>query len=58
MADGTEKVLTQGDFFVIPPGHDSWVLGSQGYSSLHLRAANAYARPADADEVDDHVAGL
>ncbi len=57
MADGTEKVLMAGDFFVIPPGHDSWVLGDQRYSSLHLTAAGAYARPADADETDDCLPG-
>ena len=25
MADGTERVMKAGDFFHVPPGHDSWV---------------------------------
>src|SRR5688572_14653010 len=29
MADGTEKTMRPGDFFAIPPGHDSWVLGDE-----------------------------
>jgi quercetin dioxygenase-like cupin family protein len=44
MADGTEVVLEAGDFFAIPPGHDSWVIGEQEYVSLHLLHAEAYAR--------------
>jgi quercetin dioxygenase-like cupin family protein len=44
MADGTEAVLKAGDFFAIPPGHDSWVIGEEEYVSLHLLGAEAYAR--------------
>jgi hypothetical protein len=44
MADGTEFVLNAGDFFAIPPGHDSWVIGEEEYVSLHLLGADAYAR--------------
>jgi quercetin dioxygenase-like cupin family protein len=44
MADGTEHVLAAGDFFAIPPGHDSWVIGDAEYVSLHLLGADAYAR--------------
>jgi hypothetical protein len=44
MADGTEVVLKAGDFFTIPPGHDSWVIGEQEYVSLHLLGAETYAR--------------
>jgi quercetin dioxygenase-like cupin family protein len=43
MADGTEHVLAAGDFFAIPPGHDSWVIGDAEYVSLHLLGADAYA---------------
>ncbi|WP_166352294.1 cupin domain-containing protein [Phytoactinopolyspora limicola] len=44
MADGTEIVLSEGNFFSIPPGHDSWVLGEEMYVSLHLAGADTYAR--------------
>jgi hypothetical protein len=44
MADGTERVLRAGDFFAIPAGHDSWVIGDEEYVSLHLLGADAYAR--------------
>jgi len=44
MPDDTEIVLRAGDFFAIPPGHDSWVIGDEEYVSLHLLGAHAYAR--------------
>ncbi|HEX2468139.1 MAG TPA: cupin domain-containing protein [Solirubrobacterales bacterium] len=45
MGDGTELVMRAGDFFAIPPGHDSWVTGDERYVSLHLLGAGDYARP-------------
>jgi quercetin dioxygenase-like cupin family protein len=44
MADGTELVLRAGDFFAIPPGHDSWVIGDEDYVSIHLLGADEYAQ--------------
>lgn len=44
MADASEWVLQPGDFFAIPPGHDSWVIGDEPYVSLHLLGAESYAR--------------
>jgi hypothetical protein len=29
MADGTETDLNPGDAYVVPPGHDAWVLGDE-----------------------------
>ena len=26
MDDGTERLMKAGDFFYVPPGHDSWVV--------------------------------
>jgi quercetin dioxygenase-like cupin family protein len=49
MADGTEVVLGPGDFFNIPPGHDSWVVGDEEYVSLHLAGAREYARSSPED---------
>jgi quercetin dioxygenase-like cupin family protein len=43
MQDGRELVMRAGDFFAIPPGHDSWVLGEERYVSLHLLGADEYA---------------
>jgi mannose-6-phosphate isomerase-like protein (cupin superfamily) len=48
MKDGTEAEMSAGDWFSIPAGHDSWVLGAQDYVSLHVVGAHAYATPAPA----------
>jgi quercetin dioxygenase-like cupin family protein len=44
MADASERVLRPGDFFAIPAGHDSWVIGDEQYESLHVLGAEFYAR--------------
>jgi quercetin dioxygenase-like cupin family protein len=49
MTDGTEIVLGPGDFFSIPAGHDSWVVGEQDYVSLHLLGAGQYSTAAGGD---------
>ena len=46
MTDGTEIVLGPGDFFSIPAGHDSWVVGEEDYVSLHLLGAGQYSTTA------------
>jgi quercetin dioxygenase-like cupin family protein len=43
MADGREVVMRAGDFFYIPPGHDSWVVGDEPYVSLHILGSEQYA---------------
>ena len=43
MADGTERVMNAGDFFYVPPGHDSWVVGDEPYVSLHIMGSESYA---------------
>jgi hypothetical protein len=35
--------LCAGDIFYIPPGHDSWVVGTAPYVSLHFLGADDYA---------------
>jgi quercetin dioxygenase-like cupin family protein len=47
MADGREVVMKPGDFFYVPPGHDSWVVGDEPYVSLHIVGGEDYATPAD-----------
>lgn len=43
MSDGTEIILKPGDLFYVPPGHDSWVVGDEEYTSLHFLGADSYA---------------
>ena len=43
MDDGTELVMVPGDFFYVPPGHDSWVVGDEPYVSLHIIGSEDYA---------------
>jgi quercetin dioxygenase-like cupin family protein len=45
MDDGTERVMKAGDFFYVPPGHDSWVVGGAPYVSLHILGSEDYAAP-------------
>ena len=49
MQDGTEAEMSAGDWFSIPPGHDSWVLGDEDYVSLHILGAGTYALGPAAD---------
>ena len=48
MDDGSERLLKAGDFFYIPPGHDSWVVGEEPYVSLHILGSEGYAAPTEA----------
>jgi quercetin dioxygenase-like cupin family protein len=43
MKDGREEVMSPGDFFHVPPGHDSWVVGDEPYVSLHVMGSEDYA---------------
>jgi hypothetical protein len=43
MRDGAEAVMAAGDWFNIPPGHDSWVIGDEDYESIHIVGATTYA---------------
>jgi quercetin dioxygenase-like cupin family protein len=43
MDDGPEVMMRAGDFFYIPPGHDSWVVGDGPYASLHILGSEDYA---------------
>ncbi len=44
MNDGRVIEMHPGDVFYVPPGHDSWVVGSEPYVSLHFMGAGDYAR--------------
>jgi quercetin dioxygenase-like cupin family protein len=43
MDDGREVVMEPGQFFYVPPGHDSWVVGDEPYVSLHILGGEDYA---------------
>jgi quercetin dioxygenase-like cupin family protein len=43
MRDGAERVMEPGQFFYVPPGHDSWVVGEEPYVSLHFMGSESYA---------------
>jgi hypothetical protein len=38
--------MAPGDFFHVPPGHDSWVIGDEPYVSLHVMGTEGYANAA------------
>jgi quercetin dioxygenase-like cupin family protein len=43
--DGAEWSIEAGDFFYVPPGHDSWVVGDEPFVSLTSWAARPTRRP-------------
>jgi hypothetical protein len=43
MDDGRVFEMKERVLFYIAPGHDSWVIGSEPYVSLHLLGASKYA---------------
>src|SRR3954453_3558555 len=43
MDNGEIVEMRAGDIFYIPPGHDSWVVGTDPYVSLHFMGAEDYA---------------
>ena len=45
MKDGTEKTITAGDSYTIPPGHDAWVEGNQPFVGIEVMSAETYAKP-------------
>lgn len=45
MTDGTEKTITAGESYTIPPGHDAWVEGNQPYVGIEVMSADVFAKP-------------
>ena len=45
MKDGTEKTITAGESYTIPPGHDAWVEGNQPFVGIEVMSADVYAKP-------------
>jgi quercetin dioxygenase-like cupin family protein len=44
MDDGTEGVVTAGDAFVLPPGHDAWVVGDEPTVQVDFNGMQDYAK--------------
>ncbi len=42
MDDGTKLVISGGDAYEIPPGHDAWVVGDKPWDSVEFTSAHAY----------------
>ena len=48
--DGTERLMKAGDFFSVPPGHDSWVVAEGPSVSLHILGGEDNAAPPEYPE--------
>lgn len=47
MDDGEEMEYGPGDFGIIPPGHDAWVLGDEPYVVIDWQGMDEYAKRKD-----------
>ena len=45
MQDGTERTISAGESYTIPPGHDAWVEGDQPFVGIEVMSADVYAKP-------------
>ena len=46
LKDGTEKTISAGESYTIPPGHDAWNAGSEKFVCLEVLSADVFAKPA------------
>ena len=46
MDDGSEAEYGPGDFFLMPPGHDAWIVGDKRCVLLGFTDVSKYAKPA------------
>lgn len=47
MQDGSQKMLSAGKSYAIPPGHDAWVEGTEPFVGLEVLSAEVYAKPSE-----------
>ncbi|KWT66476.1 hypothetical protein APV28_4362 [Comamonas testosteroni] len=47
MQDGSQKMLSAGESYAIPPGHDAWVEGNEPFVGLEVLSAEVYAKPSE-----------
>jgi hypothetical protein len=46
LTDGTEKTISAGDSYTVPPGHDALNPGKENVGALEVLSADVLARPA------------
>jgi mannose-6-phosphate isomerase-like protein (cupin superfamily) len=46
LQDGTEKTISAGESYTIPPGHDAWNPGREDVVALEVLSADVFAKPA------------
>ena len=44
LKDGTQKTITAGESFAIPPGHDAWTEGNERFVAIEVMSAEQYAK--------------
>jgi mannose-6-phosphate isomerase-like protein (cupin superfamily) len=44
LKDGTEKMISAGESYTIPPGHDAWVEGDEPFVGIEVLSADVYAK--------------
>ncbi len=45
MNDGTQKTISKGMSYTIPPGHDAWVEGSEPFVGIEVMSAEQFGKP-------------
>ena len=45
MNDGTQKTISKGMSYTIPPGHDAWVEGTEPFVGIEVMSAEQFAKP-------------
>lgn len=43
--DGTEEIISAGQSYTIPPGHDAWTEEDEGFVGIEVMSAEQYAQP-------------
>ena len=46
LKDGTERTISGGDSYTIPPGHDAWNATNEKVVALEVLSADVFAKPA------------
>jgi len=44
LKDGTQKTITAGDSYTIPPEHDAWVDGNERFVGIEVMSAEEYTK--------------
>ena len=45
LTDGTERTISAGESYTIPPGHDAIVVGDAQFVAIEVMSAEEYAKP-------------